>query len=69
MHTISATDIMMIRVSSTGRHIFDFCSEGFSSLNDVIREVYQRLGSSRGLHELSVRNSTQGWSSTRALYL
>ena len=69
MRNISKNDTMMIRVSSIGREIVGFTMDGFSDLNDVMREVCNRLDGFRGLMQLNLRNSTQGWSDTRAIYI
>lgn len=52
-----------------GRVVADFNATGFSNLTDVMHEVCRRVSDARGMIELSLRNSTRGWTTRRALYI
>lgn len=69
MHNISLHDTMMVRATAMGRVVADFCASGFCDITSVLRETCSRLGDARGIVELSLRNSTQGWTTRRALYI
>lgn len=69
MQTISLQDTMMIRATAMGRVIADFNSTGFSDIAGVLRATCARLNGARGMVELSLRNSTRGWTARRALYI
>lgn len=68
MHNISLSDLMMVRATSMGRVIADFNATGFSDVKEVLRETCSRIQNVRGIVQLSLRNSTQGWATRHALY-
>ena len=68
MITVDNKDKMMIRATMMGTVVADFCSTGFTCVNDVIREVFSRVECS-GIVEVSLRNASQGWSTRQALYV
>ncbi len=69
MQTLSFQDTLMIRATAMGRVVADFNATGFSNLTDVMHEVCRRVSDARGMIELSLRNSTRGWTTRRALYI
>ena len=69
MQTLSLQDTLMIRDTAMGRVVADNNATGFSSLTDVMNEVCRRVSDARGMIELSLRNSTRGWTTRRALYI
>ncbi len=68
MHSISLSDIMMVRATAMGRVVADFNATGFSDIKQVLRETCSRITDTRGIVQLSLRNSTQGWTTRHALY-
>ncbi|MDE6311750.1 MAG: hypothetical protein K2L96_08060 [Muribaculaceae bacterium] len=68
MHTISLSDLMMVRATAMGRVVADFNASGFSDIRDVLKATCERITDTRGIVQLSLRNSTQGWTTRHALY-
>ncbi len=69
MATISSSDNLFATATIMGRQIFNFCGSGIDSLSELIGRIRAASTSSRGLVTLTVRNSTQGWSQSRAFYI
>ena len=69
MNAISLHASMMVRATAMGRVVADFCASGFSDISEVLTHACRRIGTGRGIVELSLRNSTQGWTTRRALYI
>lgn len=61
--TIYATAIIKGRTSANLR----LC--GLHSMSEVINAIKSEVGSAAGLVTITLRNMTQGWHSSKALYL
>lgn len=68
MATISSSDNLFASASIMGEQIFNFCGNGIMSISDLINRV-RATSSRRGMVTLTVRNTSQGWSQSRAFYL
>ena len=69
MATISSTDNLFATASIMGQHFFHFTGNGISSLSELISRVRRHPLAPKGMVTLTVRNSSQGWSQSRAFYL
>lgn len=68
MATFSSSDTIFASVCQRGREIFSTSGTGFRSMSDIVARVLTG-GTARGMVTLTVRNSSQGWSRTSAMYL
>ena len=68
MATISSSDRLFATASSMGRQFFNF-SGSVSSFDELIARLRSQPDAPRGMITLTVRNSSQGWSQSRAIYL
>lgn len=69
MATISSSDNLFASASIMGEQIFNFVGSGISSLGELISQVRRSPQAKTGMVTLTVRNSSQGWSQSRAFYL
>lgn len=69
MATISSTDILFATASVMGKQFFNFCGAGISSLAELIGRVRNESACHRGMVTLTIRNTSQGWSQSKAFYL
>lgn len=68
MATIAATDILFATASIMGRQVYTYSGDGITSLAQLMGRVREAAGR-RGMATLTVRNTTQGWSQSRDIYL
>jgi len=68
MATISSSDILFATASVMGKQFFNFCGTGISSLGELIGRV-RNESNCRGMVTLTIRNTSQGWSQSKAFYL
>lgn len=61
-NTVAMSDQLLMTVSINGAAKLNCSGTGFSSLDDVLAYVRERIGSFVGLARVTVRNKTQGWS-------
>jgi hypothetical protein len=75
MGVINTSDIIFATVTLHGREIAAFRFSGVSTLAEVLKQVRNaavgciNLVSHIGLVSVNLRNSTQGWSLARSLFL
>lgn len=67
MATINYTDTLFATISQRGNILATLRLVGMSSFADIVREIRASIGTAAGLINLSLRNSTQGWSRNSAL--
>lgn len=67
MATINYTDTLFATISQRGNILATLRLVGMSSFADIVREIRSSTGTAAGLINLSLRNSTQGWSRNSAL--
>lgn len=70
MATISLNDIIFATATFRGSEIVSLSLSGLTSLSELLAELRRRIGTTvKGLVTVSLRNRSQGWSQTRALYM
>ncbi len=69
MATISSSDNLFASASIMGEQIFNFVGTGVASLGELISKVRNSPMARPGMVTLTIRNSSQGWSQSRAFYL
>ena len=69
MATISSSDNLFASASIMGEQIFNFVGTGVASLGELIPKVGNSPMARPGMVTLTIRNSSQGWSQSRAFYL
>ncbi|MDO4319613.1 MAG: hypothetical protein Q4C34_03460 [Bacteroidales bacterium] len=69
MATISHSDTVFASASVRGIEFCNLQGTGFTGFGDIIDRVRRHPQARPGMIMLTVRNSSQGWSHTRAFYL
>lgn len=69
MATINFSDILFATATKSGRDVAHFRISGIDSINCVIEELHRLAGATCGMIQLTLRNATQGWCHSQALYL
>ncbi len=69
MAQISCDDIVMATATLHGTEVAAFTSTGFASVSEVVRAVMCGIGSAFGMIELTLRNTSRGWSERRSLFV
>lgn len=64
MKIFGSNDIVFARATRMGRELFNLRLSGVASMESVLDLVRQDSAGLMGLVNLTVRNVTQGWSST-----
>lgn len=67
MVSFSSSDTIFASAYQRGREIFNTCGSGFNSMADIVSRL-RSGGVAPGMVTLTVRNASQGWSHTGALY-
>lgn len=67
MGSISHSDIIFATVRRMGRTIYNSRLTGYSSVDDIIRDIHTSLGTVGGIATLCLRNGSQGWSANHIL--
>lgn len=62
-------DKLFITLSQYGRVIVSMCRADFNSFQDIMRSAHSLAGNTQGMTQLSVRNSSQGWTITLPLLM
>lgn len=68
MAKIQLSDYIFVQASAMGRQFFNFAGKGIDSFAELVSMVRRQENAPRGLITLTVRNSSQGWTSSRAIY-
>ncbi len=69
MATISCTDLLYVTAVSGGITVMAVKMSGISSLGEVYRKLRLSAPGTKGVVNLSLRNSTQGWSQKHVVVL
>lgn len=69
MATISDNDTIFATLMNRGRVVAEATLTGVSSVSHVMRVMRAAAPGILGLSTLSLRNSSQGWSTTQTVYL
>ena len=69
MATIQYTDRIFATVTRRGRTIATLAFSGMTSLAEIIAHIKSVLKGTVGMLNVSLRNSTQGWSQERSVIL
>lgn len=69
MAQILSSDRLFATAYCRGAEVFRFAGSGISSVSDLITIMRDRAPRSDGMVTLNIRNSSQGWSHSRAVYL
>lgn len=67
MKTLHSADIIFATFACAGRIVASLRLAGVSSITDVLRAYDEHGATQRGLMNLTLRNSTQGWSASTAV--
>lgn len=62
-------DKLFVTLSQYGRVIVTMCRADFNSFQDIMRSAHSLAGNTQGMTQLSVRNSSQGWTMTLPLLM
>lgn len=68
MAQINFSDYIFAQASVMGKMFFDFAGQGISSFAELVKMVRSQKNAPRGMITVTVRNSSQGWTSSRAIY-
>lgn len=69
MKTINDTDTIFATIIQYGRSLASVKLCGMSSVQSIVSYLRSHNAMPSGLSQISIRNSTQGWSSMQALYI
>lgn len=69
MATISSSDNLFATASVMGHQFFNFAGNGIASFAELVSRIRNHPFAPKGMVTLTVRNSSQGWSQSRAFYL
>ncbi len=69
MALISSTDNVFATAYSRGIEFCRISGTGFSGISDLISKIRNHPSAMPGMVTLIIRNSSQGWSQSRAVYL
>ena len=69
MNRISLQDTFKVRATALGRVVADFNATGFNNLTELLNDTCRRIGGTRGMVSISLRNCSQGWTTSHALYI
>lgn len=69
MARISPDDNLFATVISRGREVFSFQGKGISGFPDLLEKLRDHTPGCGGMVTINVRNSSQGWSHSQAIYL
>ena len=67
MTTIAKSDLIFATLSLHGSTVASMQMSGVSTLPEIIRTIRSSVDSLSGMATLSLRNGSQGWSSTHRL--
>lgn len=67
MKTLHSADLIFATFAHAGRVVASLRLSGINSLTDVLRAYDEHGADARGLLNLTLRNSTQGWSASTAV--
>lgn len=62
-------DKLFVTLSQYGRVIVSMCRADFNSFQDIMRSARNLAGNTQGMTQLSIRNSSQGWTMTMPLLM
>lgn len=68
MNTFGTNDTVFASATRMGHVIFNICLCGVSSIESILALLRKEKSRGDGLLNLKIRNLTQGWSHTMALY-
>ncbi len=69
MGKISFNDIIFATATIRGEVAACLRLSGLGSISDVIKAIKGEIGSTNGLLTINLRNMTQGWSGSKAVYM
>ena len=69
MTQILSSDNLFATAYYCGNEVFRFAGSGITSLSDLISIMRDHAPLSAGMVTLNIRNSSQGWSHSRSVYL
>ena len=69
MGKISFNDIIFATATIRGEVAASLRLSGLKSMSDVMKAIKHEIGSANGMLTISLRNMTQGWSGSKAIYL
>ncbi len=69
MAQILSSDNLFATAYYLGNEVFRFSGSGISSVNDLVMIMRDHAMLSAGMVTLNIRNSSQGWSHSRSIYL
>lgn len=69
MAQILSSDNLFATAYYRGNEVFRFAGSGISSVSDLIMKMRDHATLSAGMVTLNIRNSSQGWSHSRAVYI
>lgn len=67
MKTLHSADLIFATFAHAGRVVASLRLSGINSLTDVLRAYDEHGATQRGILNLTLRNSTQGWSASTAV--
>lgn len=66
MSTISSSDIVFATITQRGNMLLNLRLSGINGPADIYRAIRSHLPGISGVTRLSIRNASQGWSTTSA---
>ena len=69
MANIQSDDVVFATISQRGSALASVKLSGITSMTHLLQYLRQYLSTLKGMATLVVRNSSQGWTSTQALYM
>lgn len=69
MTNFQTDDVVFATLTQRGKTIANVCLSGISSMSHVLKNIREQIPGLLGMATLSVRNSSQGWSTTQTFYL
>jgi hypothetical protein len=69
MANIQSDDVLFATISQRGSTMASMKLSGVTSMSHLMNILHKSMSSLKGMATIVVRNSSQGWTSTQALYM
>jgi hypothetical protein len=69
MANIHSDDVVFATITQRGSTLASLKLSGITSMTHLLQCVCSSVSSLKGMATISVRNSSQGWTATQALYM
>jgi hypothetical protein len=69
MANIDSNDVVFATITQRGSTLASLKLSGITSMTHLLQYIRNYVSSLKGIATLVVRNSSQGWTSTQALYM